>query len=129
MVAVSGIVNYNEKILIGKKRSDSKKFLAGCWHIPGETVKENESDETALKRGFKEEANLEITVGKYICSSTTPSSKTENRWYECFSETEIVKPSSDLEEIKWVLKKDVFCECDKKAINLWPSEVIKYLKK
>jgi len=126
MVAVSGIVNYNGKILIGKKRSDSEKFLAGCWHIPGETIEKNESDETALKRGFMQEANLEIKVGKYICSSLTPTSKKEIKWYECFSETDKVIPGSDLEYVEWVLKKDVVYYCDKKAVSLWPQEIKNY---
>ena len=127
MAAVSGIVNYCGKVLIGKKRSDSKKFLAGCWHIPGETIEGDETDKVALKRGFIEETNLEIKVGNYICSSITPTSKTEIRWYECFSETDSVKPGSDLEELKWVPKKNVIKECDKKAIGLWPQEVRDYL--
>ena len=65
MTAVSGIVNYENLILIGKKRSDSNKFLAWEWHIPGETIKEGESDEIILKRCFMEECGLEIKVGNY----------------------------------------------------------------
>lgn len=126
MVAVSGIVIYENKILIGKKRSDSKKFLAGQWHIPGETIEGNESDEDALKRGFKQEANLEIIVGKYLCSSITPSSKTEVRWYECFSNTDEVKPGSDLENIKFVLKNQVLNSLDEKAKSILPEQIKNY---
>jgi len=126
MSAVSGIVNYNGEILIGKKRGDSPKFLSGEWHIPGETIEGHESDEEALRRCFLQEANLEITVGKYLCSSITPSSKEENRWYECFSETNKVVPGSDLEEIKWVLKKDTINHCGEKAVRLWPQEIKDY---
>jgi len=126
MTAVSGIVNYKGKVLIGKKRSDSKKFLAGCWHIPGETIEKNESDEVALKRGFMQEANLEIKVGRYICSSLTPTSKTENKWYECFSDTDDVKAGSDLEDAKWVLKKEIINYCNRKAVELLPQEIKNY---
>ena len=126
MVAVTGIVNYNGKILIGKKRSNSKKFLAGQWHIPGETIESNESDEVALKRGFKQEADLEIIVGNYLCFSITPSSKTEVRWYECFSQTDKVNPGSDLEDVKWVCKQEVINYCGKRAINLWPKQIKNY---
>jgi ADP-ribose pyrophosphatase YjhB (NUDIX family) len=128
MAAVSGIVNYQGNILIGKKRSDSKKFLAGQWHIPGETIEGEESDEEALKRGFLQEANLEIKVGKYLCSSITPSSKKENKWYECYSEIKEVIPGSDLEKTLWVPKKDVLNYCGLKAISLMPKEILDYFK-
>lgn len=125
--AVSGIVNYYGKILVGKKRSDSKKFLAGKWHIPGETVEEGESDAEALRRGIKEESKLEIQVGDYICSSISPTSKSEVRWYECFSHTSFISPSSDLEDVKWVPKDEVLNFIDKEAYNLLPKKIIKYL--
>lgn len=126
MPAVSGIVNYNGKILLGKKRSDSLKFLAGKWHIPGEMIENNESDEEALKRGFLQEANLEIIVGKYLCSSITPTIKDKINWYECFSKTNKVISGSDLEEVKWVLKKDVLKSCNENAVELWPQEIKDY---
>ena len=129
MVAVTGIVRYKNKILIGKKRSDSKKFLAGQWHIPEETIELNESDEVALKRCFKEEANLEIIVGKYLDSSITPSSKTEIRWYECFSSTNKVKPESDLEDLKFIPKNQVLNYLGEKAKSILPENIKNYFLK
>lgn len=126
MTAVVAIINYQDKILIGKKRTDSKKFLAGKWHIPGETVERNEEDEQALIRGIKEETGLDIIVGRYIASHITPTSKSEARWYECFSQTDKVTPGSDLEELKWVDKKKVLSMCSDKAVSLWAKKVIDY---
>lgn len=126
MVAVVAIVIYDGKVLIGKKRSDSPKKLAGQWHVLGETIQEDETDEQALIRGVKEEADLEIKVGKYIASHTTPTSKSEARWYECFADTSQVNYSSDLEDIKWVPKNDVLRLCSKRAVSLWPEEIIDY---
>jgi NADH pyrophosphatase NudC (nudix superfamily) len=124
MASVVGIImNQHGDILLGKKRKDSPKVLAGCWHIPGETIKDNE---TALIRGAKEEANLEIVVGKYVCSSIAPPSHTKARWYECFSDTEKITPGSDLEEVKWVSKKEVIKYCKGKAVEFWPKEIINY---
>lgn len=128
MVAVSGIVNYNGKVLIGKKRRGSPKKLAGKWHIPGETVEEGEKDGEALIRGMKEEVQLEIIVGDYICSSVSPTSKGEVRWYECFSKTDKIFPSSDLEDAKWVYKKDVLSSVDKEAKKYWPKKIFDYFK-
>ena len=75
--AVVAVVNCRDKILLGKKRKDSPKFLAGEWHIPGETVEDGESDQEALIRGMREEAGLEIEVGKYLGSHATPTSQRE----------------------------------------------------
>lgn len=131
MVAVSGIVNYEGKVLIGKKRSDSFKKLAGKWHIPGETIEEGESDEEALVRGMKEETQLDIIVGDYICSSISPTSKSQVRWYECFSKTDKINCSgklSDLEDVKWVNKRDVLFSVDKEAKEYWPKKIFEYFK-
>jgi len=128
MVAVVAIINYQDKVLIGKKKSNSKKFLRGEWHIPGETVKQGEFDEEALVRGMREEIGIEIKVGRYIISHITPSSKKEARWYECFSDTDNVIPGSDLERLKWVLKKDALNFCGNRAIALWPKEIIEYFQ-
>jgi ADP-ribose pyrophosphatase YjhB (NUDIX family) len=126
MAAVIAIINYQNKILIGKKKSDSKKFLAGEWHIPGETVKDNETDEQALIRGAKEETGLDIIVGRYVSSHLTPTSKKDARWYECFAKTDNAVPGSDLEELKWVPKEYVLFACSVKATSLWTKEVMDY---
>lgn len=123
--AVIGIVNNNGKILIGKKRSDSKKFLRGEWHIPGETLEKGETDESALIRGIRDEAGINIKVGRYLGSHTTSTQK-EARWYECFSETDKLIPGSDLEEARWVLKDQVLRFCGERAVSLWPQEIIDY---
>lgn len=126
MSAVVAIINYQDKILIGKKKSDSKKYLSGIWHIPGERVEEGETDQEALIRGMKAETGLTIKVGRYLGSPITPTSRLEARWYECFANTDKVTPGEDLVEIKWVRKKEVLSICHKKAIALFPQEVIDY---
>ena len=95
------------------------------WHIPGETVEEGESDERALIRGMKEETGLDIKVCRYICSSITPTSRKDARWYECSSETDNAKPRSDLEELKWVPKKEVLSLC-RNENGLLPPEIFHY---
>lgn len=126
--ALIAIVNYKEKILIGKKKTSSPKFLAGEWHIPGETAEENETDEEALIRGIKEEAGINIIVGKYIASHLTPTSKKEAKWYECFTDADNITIGSDLEDAKFVEKREVIKICSKRAYSLWPKEIINYFK-
>lgn len=130
--AISAIVIYKnndkEYILLGKKRKDSHKFLAGAWHIPGGSVEKNESDEQALRREIGEEVGIEIVVGKYIGSSITPTNRGIN-WYECATKEYRLHPSSDLEDAIWVPKEEVIKFMNRfgqKAMSLWPKEVHAY---
>lgn len=111
---------------IGKKRSDSAKELSGKWHILGETQIEKETDMHSLIRCAGEEAGLEITVGKYIGCSRTPSGRNA-RWYECFAKSGNIRAGSDLEELKWVEKSKALDECDNRKRGCSP-EIIGYFK-
>ena len=124
--ALVAIVNFNGKVLLGKKRQDSKKYFSGEWHLPAETSEENETDEQALIRGVKEEAGIDIKVGRYLASHITPTSKREAKFYECFAYTDKVIPGSDLEEAKFVKKEEVLKICSEKIYSLWPKEIIEY---
>lgn len=80
MTAVIALIRYEDKIIIGKKKESSPKKLSGLWHIPGERIEPEESDETALRRCAKEELGLEnLTIGNYLGKHTTPTSKSEAR--------------------------------------------------
>ena len=126
--AVIAIVNFEGKILLGKKKTSSPKFLAGEWHIPGETVEFGESDSEALIRGIKEEANISVKVGRYVGSSITPTSKKLANWYECFAETDKFIAGSDLEEIKWVSRKDVLDLISPRVSENWPMKILDYFR-
>ena len=125
MDGVVAIVNYNGKILLGKKRSDSPKFFAGKWHVPGGTIEEGESDEIALIREIKEEANLNITVGKYLGENSSPTHR-NLRWYECSAETDKAIAGSDLEDVKWVGKNEVLSSVDSRLVSLLSEDIINY---
>jgi len=124
--AVVAIVNYRGKVLVGKKRKDSKKFLAGKWHLPAENVEGGESDEAALIRGLREEASIDIKVGKYVGEDTTPSGK-EARWYECFALSVGAIPGSDLDALAWVPRREVPAFIGKRTVS-WPDWVKKYFE-
>jgi ADP-ribose pyrophosphatase YjhB (NUDIX family) len=122
---VVAIVNHNGNILLGKKRSDSPKFLAGMWHVPGEGIEFGEDDKTALIRGIKEEAGIGIYVRDYIGSSLSHSNR-NLRWYECFAQTDKIIAGSDLEDIQWVSKNTVFNFLDFEVKRFWSREIINY---
>lgn len=123
--AVAAIVHYNNSILIGKKKESNGKYLSGKWHIPGETLRKGETDISALVRGMKEEAGIDIQVVKYLASHQTPSHTVVN-WYECIPKTIDITAGSDLSELKWVPKKEVINMCADEAISFWPKEVRDY---
>ena len=127
--AVIAIVNYEGKVLVGKKKKDSKGYLAGDWHILGGKVEEGETYRSALMRGIYEEAGineLNLIIGRYISSHISPTMKREARWYECFSSTDRIVAGSDLEDVIWVDKKEVINKCSEKSVELWPKEIKDY---
>jgi len=123
--------NYKGKILIGKKRSDSPKFFAGMWHIPGETKNEDEDDSSALIRGAKEEVSLNIIPGKFLGSSISFPNSYHLNWYECLTKDHVLDYTggySDLEDAKWVDRKKVLEECNSKITCFWPEWVSQYFQ-
>ncbi len=75
---------------------------------------------------MKEETGLDITVGKSIGESITPTSNSKSRWYECFAYTDKVVPGSDLEKLMWIYWKTVPHVVSLKSIHFWPKEVADY---
>lgn len=62
-IIVNGILSIDGRILLAKRAAD-KKIAPGKWHLPGGHVEFGETAEAALKREFKEEFDLDITVGR-----------------------------------------------------------------
>ena len=63
VVCVDGVYVKNGKILLLKRNVEPFK---GCWHVVGGHVDEDESLKAAVKREFKEETGLDVTVGGII---------------------------------------------------------------
>jgi len=124
--AVTGILNLDGLILVGKKRVDSNKFLSDCWHIPGETKQGLEHDLVALKRGYREETGLEIGVETYLAEHFTPRGGTKVTWYECSALTTNAIPRDDLVEIRWIPREYVKFLCGEYVVSFWPDEIKQY---
>jgi ADP-ribose pyrophosphatase YjhB (NUDIX family) len=63
VVCVDGVYVKEGRILLLKRNVEPFK---GCWHVVGGHVEENESLTEAMKREFKEETGLNVTVGGII---------------------------------------------------------------
>ena len=124
-IAVTGIIEHNGQVLVGKKIKKDGHFLSEKWHIPGGGIEENETDENALIREMQEEAGIKVKVVKFL--DTHSYNGTLIKWYICEPLTFELKPGDDLEEVKFVAKEDVIKVCDKEAISRWPSKVRAYL--
>ena len=63
VLCVDGVYVKDGKILLLKRNVEPFK---GFWHLVGGHVEENESLKEAVKREFKEETGLDVTVGGII---------------------------------------------------------------
>jgi 8-oxo-dGTP diphosphatase len=63
VVCVDGVYVKDGRILLLKRNVEP---LKGYWHVVGGHVEENESLKEAVKREFKEETDLDVTVGGII---------------------------------------------------------------
>ena len=61
---VAGIIWYNNKIIISKRKSEG--LLGGLWEFPGGKIKKNETPEECIKREVFEEININIDVLNYL---------------------------------------------------------------
>ena len=56
---VCGILIWNDKVLIGKRKLDNK-YHPGKWEFPGGKVEVGESHWDGIRREFKEELDIEV---------------------------------------------------------------------
>ncbi len=63
----AAVIEKDGKILIAKRRIGD--LHGGRWEFPGGKVEFGETPEECLKRELKEELDIEVDIGKFICSS------------------------------------------------------------
>ncbi len=132
VTVVCGIIEYKDKILIGKKvECDHPINLGGKWHLPGGRVEKGEILETALKREIKEETNIEIEIKEKL-GYNFQTSKTGRTvriiYFKCTTKTHNVIAFDDMQELRWVDKQDVLNKLDKQFIKMLPKKVISFFE-
>ena len=132
-MCVAGIVTKEEtdangvvhsKILIGKKIEKEGHYLSNQWHIPGGHMLEGETEEQAVIREIKEECNLDVQILEKIDERTFEDFSLS--WYLCVLTPNGVgdeRAGDDLQELKWVDKKDVCNACSHAAVSRWPDKL------
>ena len=132
IIIICGIIEHKGRILIGKKiECEHPVDLGGKWHLPGGRLEKGESLEEGLKREIKEETNLDVEVKENLGSNIVTvkdrgSAKT--LFFRCIPKNHDAKPSSDLQEIKWVKKQDVLKILEEPFINLLSKRVMEFFK-
>lgn len=126
-IAVVGIVEFEDQVLVGKKIASVGHQLSEAWHIPGGKAHPDETPEAALIREIKEETRLDIKIVRLLDERHVPEANLIVKWYLCTPISHDLVPGDDLAEVKYVSKPDLKKVCDLRAISLWPPKVVEYL--
>ncbi len=124
--AVVAIVEYEGKVLVGKKIKKPGHPLSEHWHIPGGTVRDDETHEKAIVRELEEEAGLEVEVIEFIEERQVEENKMRARWYLCRALHDNLKAGDDLSDVKFIEKDKVKSLCSEIGVSLWPPKVVEY---
>lgn len=124
--AVVAIVEHEGKVLVGKKMKTKDHPLSEDWHIPGGSLKKNETEEQGLIREIMEEAGIDIHVIKFLDETIVTENKRVAKWYLCRPLTHELRPGDDLTDVKYVDRVKVKEVCSPKANSLWPPKIIEY---
>ncbi|RAP32389.1 A/G-specific adenine glycosylase [Candidatus Marinamargulisbacteria bacterium SCGC AG-414-C22] len=96
-----GIIWKNNKILIGKRKTD--QMLGGLWEFPGGKKKKHETIEETIIREIKEETTLDVSIKKpcHTVKHTYSHFKITLHAYHCNYQSGTEKLISN-DELRWV---------------------------
>ena len=116
-ISVAGIAVIDSLVFIARRLNVGQ--MAGRWEFPGGKVEEGEKPEDALNREYKEEFNVDVTVGGEITTGffLHNGCKVKLIAYEVqFNEYEINWILTEHSEINWVpldgIPKENFVDSD-----------------
>lgn len=104
----SALIVKNNKVLLARRADPPFK---NKWDLPGGFLEENESPETGLLREIKEELGVKIKIGKLVGIFMDRYGKngdwTLNIYYEAKIISGVLRPASDVAELKWFSKNNL----------------------
>jgi len=121
-VIVVGIIQRTDgKVLITKRKKN--QLLGGLWEFPGGKVEKSETLENAILREIKEEVNLDVSIGRFICKVNHAYSHFKITIHAYFCNTSNHKPlkCNSADDYRWVspheLEKFAFPKANKVIID------------
>ena len=122
--AIKALIKYNEKFLVLKKEG----FVGGDYDIPGGRKKEDEDDESTLKREVAEEVKLDINIIRLLndweMDLPTKGFRLSGKTYLCSSDTDVINLSDEHYEYKWLSKQEILDE----NIPFWLREAVQKIR-
>lgn len=112
IVSVVAVIRNNEGKYLVLKRSEREIAYPGMYTFPGGKVEDNDTIEETLIKEAKEEANLDLKLGKILLkdkSFVRPDEQTVKVFsYLCEVEnSDNIKISDDFTDYKWVIFEDL----------------------
>jgi len=107
-LAVNALIRKNNKVLLGKRSSESK-FFPNYWCIPGGKVNKGEELIVAVKREIREETGLNINIVKLL----EVSKRFHKNHFDVLFDFEGIptnlklKVTEKLIELKWFSKREI----------------------
>lgn len=115
---VVGVLEYNDKILVGKRN------VGEPWNFLNIEVKGDEEDDNALFRLTRDRYGILVEVQKYIGENYLENGA-QQRWYSCRMFSNQVIPEENL-KLAFIPKKSVLSVIRKEEIENWGEEIRNY---
>jgi ADP-ribose pyrophosphatase YjhB (NUDIX family) len=114
------------RVLLGRRGIEP--FL-GLWDTPGGFVEPGESLEECVRRELREEAGVEVAVGRLVATVAdtygATGDATLNAFYECRLLSGEPRPDDDVAELRWFEPEalpapdELAFDCVRRALAAW----------
>jgi 8-oxo-dGTP diphosphatase len=127
LIVANAVIHKDGKVLIGKKVEGPHPVnLGGKWHFPGGHVESGEKPEQAIIREMKEETGLDVKIKRFFDVHVNRQVVKGRRGIVVFCwflaepiDNKKPEPADDLQETKWVPKKE--------AMTYFPDNFIEHI--
>jgi 8-oxo-dGTP diphosphatase len=126
-LVANAVIHRDGQVLIGKKVEGPHPVnLGGKWHFPGGRVELGETPAQAIIREMKEETGLNVEIKRMFDAHMIRQVVKGKRGICCFvwflvepKDSKTPMPADDLQEVKWVSKKE--------AMTYFPDNFLEHI--